>query len=137
MSMLFGPITHIVLLATAVVGTAILGLTLARQKTWAAVLLWIVPIAAALSTADLVLALAASSWPHLAMDGGEGDWVRFVVAFVMMLIPCELLYQGIAGAMAGAGTTHRRAVDRALGSTGSPAHSEPGDNEPQGPDAGP
>jgi len=128
--MLFSPATHAMLLAVAILGTVVLGVVLARQKTWAALLLWAVPIAGALSAADLALAFLGGNWPHLAMDGGDGDVVLFGVVFVMVLIPIELLYQGIIGAVAGAGTVHREAAGADPGAAAPTAQKAPvGDDE--------
>ncbi|HCP47302.1 MAG TPA: hypothetical protein DIU15_14770 [Deltaproteobacteria bacterium] len=107
--MLFSPQLHALFIAVAVLGTVILGRSLARKKTWAAFLLWAVPITGALSAADLVLSFLGSRWSHLALDGDKGDLVLFVVVFIMVLIPIELIYQGICGAMAESGTLHKQA----------------------------
>ena len=53
--MLFDADTHFALLASAVIGTVVLGLSMRWRHTWSTVLIWAVPICLILSATDALL----------------------------------------------------------------------------------
>ena len=80
--MLFSNTAHLAMLGTAVGGTLVLGLSMRARQTWSTVLIWVVPICLILSATDGLLAALSAPFPSFAMDGGEGDRVRFVLCFL-------------------------------------------------------
>ena len=101
--MLFPPLVHAILLAVGFGGILVLVLAFRREQLWPAVLLWLVPIALVLSAADGLLALLAGRWSSLAMDGGEGDRLRFAVCCLLLVPPIEIFYQWTVTSLAGRG----------------------------------
>jgi len=91
--MLFDADTHVALLAIAVIGTLVLGISMRFRHTWSTVLIWVVPICLILSATDALLSMLAGFFPSLRMDGGSGDWLGFVLCFLMLVFPCEIVYQ--------------------------------------------
>lgn len=85
--------THGLFLASAILGTLVLGHSLGRRQTWATLLLYAVPVVLAVSVSDLGLALLSTTWPEAALDGGPGDRLRFAVVFLVVLFPCEIVHQ--------------------------------------------
>ena len=107
--MLFTPLVHTVLIAGGLLGTVAMGLGFRKQQTWPAVLLWLVPFALTASFSDLALRALSVGWPAAAMDGGEGDWLRFALASAILLPPVEVLYQRATTVLSGGGVHHFRA----------------------------
>jgi len=90
---LFSHTAHLAMLGTAVVGTVVLGLSMRLRHTWSTVLIWVVPICLILSVTDGLLAALSTPFPSFAMDGGGGDWMRFTLCFLLLVFPCEIVYQ--------------------------------------------
>lgn len=107
--MLASPSTHVILVAVGLIGTVVLGLAFRKKKAAAAPLLWIVPFALTFSATDGALAALASWWPSMAMDHGDGDVLRFVLAYLVLLAPIEVFYQRIATVLARRGVEYKRA----------------------------
>ena len=107
--MLFTSTVHIALIALGVLGTVAMGLGFRKQQIWPAILLWLVPCVLTASVSDLALRRLATWWPVAAMDGGEGDWLRFAGAAIILLPPVEILYQRATTVLAGGGVHHFRA----------------------------
>jgi hypothetical protein len=100
---LFSPLVHAILLAVGLLGIGVMALAFRREQIWPAFLLWLVPIVLVLSGADGLLWLLSGPWPAAAMDGGEGDRLRFAVCCLALLPPIELVYQSLVTRLAGRG----------------------------------
>jgi hypothetical protein len=127
--MLFAGTTHLAMLATAAVGTVVLGLSMRRLHTWNTVLIWVVPVCVILSATDALLAVLSGPFPAAAMDGGPGDSLRFALCFLALVFPCEIVYQLAINWMADRLTVRREAG----ASAPAPATSEataPAEQEP-------
>jgi hypothetical protein len=111
--MLFAPTTHLAMLATAAAGTVVLGLSMRRLHTWSTVLIWVVPVCLILSATDALLTLVSGPFPSVAMDGGHGDSLRFALCFLVLVFPCEIVYQLLVNWMADRLTVRREADDSA------------------------
>ena len=98
------------MLGTAVVGTVVLGLSMRARQTWSTVLIWVVPICLILSATDGLLAALSAPFPTFAMDGGTGDLIRFALCFLLLVFPCEIVYQLAINWIADRFTEHQEAT---------------------------
>jgi len=69
-----------------------------------------VPICLILSATDALLAALSAPFPRFAMDGGEGDRTRFSLCFLLLVFPCEIVYQLAINGIADRFTEHREAT---------------------------
>jgi hypothetical protein len=97
------------MLIAAFIGTLILGLSMRRQQTWSTILLWVVPVLLILSATDGLLGALSGPFPTLQMDGGRDDSLRFGLCFLVLVFPCEIVYQLAVNWMTGGFTIRRRA----------------------------
>jgi len=103
------PTAHALILVGGFVLTVVTGLLLRRRRTHLALALWLVPIATAVSFADLALYGLGSVWAAAPLDGGPGDGWRAPLAVLAMLVPAEVIHQWTAARLAGGGVTRRAA----------------------------
>ena len=119
--MLFDTNTHIALLAIAVIGTGVLGLSMRWRHTWSTVLIWVVPICLILSATDALLSMLSGFFPSFRMDGGSGDWLCFSLCFLVLVFPCEIVYQLVLNGIADRFTIRHKAAEvHRMGKTESP-----------------
>ena len=116
--MLFDADTHLALLAVAAIGTVVLGISMRWRQTWSTVLIWVVPICLILSATDALLNALSRFVPSVRMDGGSGDWLCFVLCFLVLVFPCEIVYQLVINGLADRFTLrHKPAEPHRTGTT--------------------
>ena len=98
--MLFSATAQLGMIATALLGTLLLGFSMRRRQTWTTLLIWIVPICVILPATDQLLNALSTPFPSLTMDGGLGDSLRFGLCFLALAFPCEIICQLAVSAIA-------------------------------------
>ncbi len=87
----------------------LLGLTLRKEQTWPALLLWIAPVTLAVPLADLAVAGLGRALPAFTMDGQTGDGWRFGFVFFVVLCAVEISSQLFMTRLAGTAALYREA----------------------------
>ena len=120
--MIFEAATHAGMLAAAFIGTIVLGFSMRRQQTWSTILIWVVPILLILSATDALLGALSAPFPSVQMDGGQGDYLRFGLCFLVLVFPCEIVYQLAVTWMARSFTVRRQLSETEDSSPGDPSN---------------
>ncbi len=107
--MLMPPLVQAGLIIGSLLAFVILAVTLRKEQTWPALLLWLAPVALAVPLADLSMAGLARVLPAFAMDGQAGDGWRFGFVFFVVLCAVELSTQLFMTRMAGTSAVYREA----------------------------
>jgi len=103
------PLVQAGLIIGSLLAFVILAVTLRKEQTWPALLLWLAPVALAVPLADLSMAGLARVLPAFAMDGQAGDGWRFGFVFFVVLCAVELSTQLFMTRMAGTSAVYREA----------------------------
>ena len=107
--MLMPPLVQAGLIIGSVLAFVILAVTLRKEQTWPALLLWLAPVALAVPLADLSMAGLARVLPAFAMDGQAGDGWRFGFVFFVVLCAVEISTQLFMTRVADTSAVYREA----------------------------
>ncbi len=115
--MLMPPLVQAGLIIGSLIAFVVLAVTLRKEQTWPALLLWLAPVALAVPLADLSTAGLARVLPAFAMDGQAGDGWRFGFVFFVVLCAVELSTQLFMTRVAGTSAVYREAGATAVPSS--------------------